>query len=282
MFGVSPAFVVSLYGKQFSVKDFCQALEIANELGFSGFQPEIYVQEALPDWINSGSKTINKKAGELGLQPTQFVAHFMMENFSSPEQINSDSGLEDLKNVIEITKDFNNCKVLTIPIGPLSLHWDQIQDMNLSWASDIRKRFVEKLNKFLELITNSGLVFALEILPSSVVDGIEGFLAICNELNSPDLGINLDTGHAWACREIVPLLPFRLKDRIFGLHLCDNFATENLSLAPGKGSIEWKPFMKNLLSSGYNGSLDIEIGCETELVKSEYTAGLKYLKSLVT
>jgi sugar phosphate isomerase/epimerase len=282
MFGVSPAFVVSLYGKQFSVKDFCQALELVKELGFSGFQPEIYTKEALPDWINSVSKIISKKAGELGLQPTQFVAHFMMENFSTPEEINSDSGLEDIKNVIEIVKHFDNCKVLTIPVGPFNIPWDQIQTMNLSWALNIKKRFVEKINKFLDLIKDSGLVFALEILPSSVAGGVEGFLTICNEINSPDLGINLDTGHAWACREIVPLLPFRLKDRIFGLHLCDNFATENLSLAPGKGSIEWKPFITNLLSSGYNGSLDIEIGCETELVKSEYTAGLKYLKSLVT
>ncbi|MHC4533903.1 MAG: sugar phosphate isomerase/epimerase family protein [Planctomycetota bacterium] len=282
MFGVSPAFVFSLYGKQFSVKDFCQALEVVKELGFEGFQPEIFTKEALPEWINSGSKTISTKAREFDLQATQFVAHFMMENFSTPEEVNSDSGLEDLKNVIEIAKHFDNCRVLTIPVGPFSIQWDQIQAMNPSWALDVKKRFVEKIHKFLELIKESGLVFALEILPFSVVGGIERFLLICNELNSPDLGINLDTGHAWACREIVPLLPFRLKDRIFGLHLCDNFSTENLSLAPGKGSIEWQPFIKNLLSSGYNGSFDIEIGCETEDVKSEYIAGLKYINSLVT
>jgi sugar phosphate isomerase/epimerase len=282
MFGVSPAFVFSLYGKQFSVKDFSQALEVIKELGFSGFQPEIFTKEALPDWINSGSKTINKKAGELGLQATQFVAHFMMENFSMPEKVSSDSGLEDLKNVIEIAKNFDNCRVLTIPVGQFSIQWDQIQAVNSSWAFDVRKRFVEKINAFLELIKESGMIFALEILPFSIVGGIEGFLAICNELDSPALGINLDTGHAWACREIVPLLPFRLKDKIFGLHLCDNFSTENLSLAPGKGSIEWEPFMKNLLSSGYNGSIDIEIGCEAENVKTEYLAGLKYINSLVT
>jgi len=282
MFGVSPAFVVSLYGKQFSVKDFCQALEVVKELGFSGFQPEIFTKEALPDWINSGSKIIGSKARESGLQATQFVAHFMMENFSTPEEVNSDSGLEDLKNVIEIAKHFDNCRVLTVPVGPLSIQWDQIRAMNPSWALDVKKRAVEKISEFLGLIRESGLVFALEILPYSVVGGIEGFLAICNELNSPDLGINLDTGHAWACREIVPLLPFKLKDRIFGLHLCDNFGTENLSLAPGKGSIEWKPFMKNLLSSGYNGSLDIEIGCEAENVRSEYVAGLEYINSLAT
>ena len=282
MFGVSPAFVVSLYGKQFSVKDFCQALDVVKESGFSGFQPEIFTKEALPDWAGSGSKTVGKKAGELGLQATQFVAHFMMENFSTPQEVDSDSGLEDLKSVIEIAKHFDNCRVLTIPVGPFSIQWDQVQAMNPGWVLDVKKRFAEKINKFLELIKVSGLVFALEILPFSVVGGIEGFLVICNELNSPGLGINLDTGHAWACREIVPLLPFRLKDKIFGLHLCDNFGTENLSLAPGKGSIEWQPFMKNLLSSGYNGCLDIEIGCETEDVRSEYVAGLKCINSLVT
>jgi len=282
MFGVSPAFVVSLYGKQFSVKDFCQALEVVKELGFSGFQPEIFTKEALPDWFNSGSKTIGNKAGELDLHATQFVAHFMMDDFSTPEEVNSDSGLEDLKKVIEIAKHFDNCRIITIPVGPFRIQWDQIQVMKPGWFLDVKKRFVEKINKFLELIKRSDLIFALEILPFSIIGGIEGFLAICNELNSPDMGINLDTGHAWACREIVPLLPFRLKGRIFGLHLCDNFGTENLSLAPGKGSIEWKPFMKNLISSGYNGSLDIEIGCETDNVKSEYLASLKYIRSLVT
>ena len=31
MCGVSPEFVVSLYAKQFSVKDFCQTLELVKE-----------------------------------------------------------------------------------------------------------------------------------------------------------------------------------------------------------------------------------------------------------
>jgi sugar phosphate isomerase/epimerase len=282
MFGVSPAFVVSLYGKQFSVQDYCRALELVKELGFSGFQPEIFTKEALPDWINSGSKAVSKQARESGLQATQFVAHFMMESFSTPEAVHSDSGLEDLKQIIEIAKHFDNCRVLTIPVGPFTIQWDQIQTVNPSWALDTRKRLAEKIDRFLQLIENAGLLFALEILPSSAVGGIEGFLAICNELDSPDLGINLDTGHAWACREIVPLLPFRLKDRIFGLHLCDNFGTENLSLTPGKGSIEWKPFMRNLLRSSYNGSIDIEIGCEADDVRSEYVAGLKYISSLAS
>jgi len=282
MFGVSPAFVLSLYGKQFSVKDFCKALVVIKELGFTGFQPEIFIKEALPDWADFGSKTISKKAKELGLQATQFIAHFMMEYFSTPEEVSSDSGLEDLKKVIEITKHFNNCRVLTIPVGQFSIQWDKLQHIDIDWAMEIKKRLVEKINKFLELIKESGLVLALEILPFSIVGGIEGFLTVCSELGSSDLGINLDTGHAWACREIAPLLPLRLKDRIFGLHLCDNFGTENLSLAPGKGSIEWQPFMKNLLSSGYNGSLDIEIACNAEEVRSEYQAGLQYLKSLTT
>jgi sugar phosphate isomerase/epimerase len=281
MFGVSPAFVVSLCGKQFSIKDFCQALELVKDMNFSGFQPEIYLREALPDWFSSGAAAVSDKARALGLQATQFVAHFMMEGFSTPQTIESAS-LEDLKQVIEIAGQFDNCKVLTVPVGPFSIPWDRIEGMNAAWASDIRKRFVEKIGKYLELVKASGLVLALEILPLSLVGGTAGFLEICHELNSPDLGINLDTGHAWACREIVPLLPFMLHDRVFGLHLCDNLGTENLSLAPGKGSIEWKPFLTNLFNSGYRGSLDIEIACEARNVRSEYAAGLEYINSLVT
>lgn len=66
-------------------------------------------------------------------------------------------------------------------------------------------------------------------------------MALCDEIGSPALGLNLDTGHAWACRELAPALPFELGGRIFGLHLGDNLSTENVKWPPGKGSIPWKP-----------------------------------------
>ena len=49
MIGVSPAFMVSLYGPGFSIGNFCEGLHLVRKLGFSAYQPEIMVGTALPE-----------------------------------------------------------------------------------------------------------------------------------------------------------------------------------------------------------------------------------------
>jgi hypothetical protein len=85
MFGVSPAFVASLYGPDLSVPSFCAALPHIRALGLSAFQPEIARKETLPAWMDSGAREVAQAAREAGLTPTQFVAHFMKEFFSTPK-----------------------------------------------------------------------------------------------------------------------------------------------------------------------------------------------------
>ena len=94
MVGVSPAFVFSLYGTSFSVADFCDALPRIKRLGFFAYQPEIYVAEAIPEWLREAGH-LQRTAADLGLTPTQFVAHFMLEWFASPERLDPDLGLDD-------------------------------------------------------------------------------------------------------------------------------------------------------------------------------------------
>jgi sugar phosphate isomerase/epimerase len=55
-------------------------------------------------------------------------------------------------------------------------------------------------------------------------------------------------------------------------------STENIKLAPGKGTIPWKPLLANLVCAGYDGSWDIEIGCRPDQVTEEYGFGLNYLQ----
>ena len=109
-----------------------------------------------------------------------------------------------------------------------------------------------------------------------LVDKIQAYLEVVTKA-----GLNLDTGHAWATRDPVDLLPLKLKDRIFGLHLKDNDSDQNKPLAPGKGTINWKIFLENMDKIGYSGSLDIEIGCSLEQVRAEYRNGLDYLKMIL-
>jgi sugar phosphate isomerase/epimerase len=100
------------------------------------------------------------------------------------------------------------------------------------------------------------------------------------DATAADLGLNFDSGHAWACRKLVPALPFELAGRVFGTHLGDNCSTENVKLPPGKGTIPWAPLLRNLRAAGYTGSLDIEIGCPAAEVEDQYRAGLEFLRSL--
>lgn len=279
MIGVSPAFIVSLYGPEFSIGNFCEGLQLVKKLGFSAYQPEILVETALPEWAHDAS-SVHRTASDLGLVPTQFVAHFMMGEFSNAEKLTPRSGIDKLNQIVDIIQIFQKCKVLTIPASIFSVHWDSPEATDFRWWQEVRQRLVEKIGRYVEVVEEAGLKLAFEILPFSVIGGISRFLSLCSEIGSPALGLNFDTGHAWACRELVPMLPFELQGRIFGTHLGDNMSTENIKLAPGKGAIPWKPLLANLVGAGYDGSWDIEIGCRPDQVIEEYRFGLNYLQPL--
>jgi len=278
MIGVSPAFIASLYGSGFTIGNFCEGLKLVSKLGFSAYQPEILAGTALPEWTADALR-VHQTANDLGLVPTQFVAHFMLEQFSNSEKLNPLNGIDELNRVLDIMQVFSPCRVLTIPASTFDVNWDSPLATNSSWWKQARQQLVEKTGRYVEIVAEAGMKLAFEILPFSVFGGIGRFLDLCDEIGSPVLGLNFDTGHTWACRDLVPLLPFELKERIFGTHLGDNMSTENIKLAPGKGTIPWKPLLANLAGAGYDGSMDIEIGCRPDQVIAEYGFGLNYLRS---
>jgi len=280
MFGVSPAFIISKYGINFTVEQFCESLVQIKDLGFKGFQPEVFLLSELEKWHNDGAKLVSERATQLKLIPTQFVAHFLLESFSTSDKLFSDSGIEELKIVIDIVDEFPKTNNIVVPIGPFCLGGVETKDQKI--YDQLKERLTNKLKIFLDLIRSSGKNFALEIMPNSIVEGINGFLDLHRLLGSPkEFGISLDTGHTWASREIVSLTPLKLKEKIFGLHLCDNDSNLNKSLPPGKGTIDWNLFMKSLVLSGYQGSLDIEVICEEKDIDEEYSYGKETLEKII-
>ena len=88
-------------------------------------------------------------------------------------------------------------------------------------------------------------------MPSAVIGGIDGFKRLCDQLDTDTLGLNYDTGHAWAAKENLSMIPAKLNGQILGTHFCDNFSFENVSLRPGTGSIDWPGIIDSLGASGY-------------------------------
>jgi len=251
-------------------------VEVA-ELGFEHFQPEVFHVENLADWINGGSQQVRQCSEDLGLRPSQFVAHFMLKAFSDTPSVMSDSGLVEIDTVLQIVDRFENCPIVTIPLGAFD-------PQGIDTPGDFTALFnrcVEKIGRLLETVERAGRRLALEILPAAVIGGIDGFMRLCDQLSTDTLGLNYDTGHAWAAKENLYIIPAKLNGKILGTHVCDNFGHENLSLCPGAGSIDWPQVIDGLRISGYRGCFDVEIICPPEAVRQEYSQGREFIETIL-
>jgi protein FrlC len=276
LIGVSPAYFISRCGDRFTPYDVAEGLTDVAQLGYNGFQLEVFNGEYLRDWVEEGAKRVRRRSSELGLVATQFVAHFMMEAFADPERINSDLGIDEMQSVLEIVDLFEECRLITIPLGT----FESLPIHTTHEHQALYHRCLEKLAQLLELVESSGRKLALEILPKAFIGGIDGFLRLGDQLGTDSLGLNFDTGHAWAAKENLYLVPAKLGRRILGTHLCDNCGNENLSLRPGTGSIDWKRLLAALKHIGYAGWLDLEIICKPDEVRREYDAGHKFVRKI--
>ena len=276
MTGVSPAYFISRYTDRFTPAEMCEGLAEIAELRFQHFQPEVFHAENLTDWVNGGSQQVQQCSESLGLKPSQFLAHFMLNAFGNPASVMSDSGIVEIDSVLEIVDRFEDCPLITIPLGVFDFK-------GIAKRSDyitLFNRCVEKIGKLLERVEGAGRRLALEIMPAAVIGGIDGFLRLCEKLGTDTLGLNFDTGHAWAAKENLYLVPAKLGRRILGTHVCDNYGNENLSLRPATGSIDWKLLLPALKHIGYAGWLDLEIICEPDEVRREYDAGHKFIRKI--
>jgi sugar phosphate isomerase/epimerase len=277
MIGVSPAFFISLFTNRFTADDMAAGLKTLAETGYEGFQLEVFHRETLPGWVQQGASLVRRESAERKLKATQFVAHFMIEAFASAETLYSDAGIEEMKSVLDIVDRFQECSIVTVPLGafvapriPTTEDYPRFFD-----------RCAEKIGLLLELVERSSRRMALEILPSAIIGGMDGFMRLCERLGTVTLGFNFDTGHAWASKENLCLIPAKIGKQILGTHLCDNFGNENLSLRPGAGSIDWPRLIETLRASGYEGSFDIEIICRPEETRHEYSKARSYIETLL-
>ncbi|MFQ3620894.1 MAG: sugar phosphate isomerase/epimerase [Spirochaetales bacterium] len=291
MFGVSPAYFFSRFSTDFTVDQIVQALPDLRCMDFEGIQLEIFHADRLREW-ESKSQLLAKALDSEGLIPTQFVAHFLLQAFESEEYLLSNYGLDEWKRVVDIVQNFPQCKVVTLPFPPFKAQKGEIY--NPTRYNRLYGALLNKVAKMLEGVETQGLKMALEIMPFSLVGNLEGFIRLSAALGTNTLGYNFDTGHAYHSKEILSLIPARLKEpignigvkdltfnitsRIYGTHLKDIKEGVAQAVRPGAGQLNWEEVLSNLIASGYTGSLDLEIPCREDEVQEEYTKGLKFLK----
>lgn len=279
MFGVSPAFFISSFGDRFSPDDYCTGIDRLVSLGFDSVQLEVFHPDSIDQWADDGFARVVAHARDRGLAVSQCVGHVLLNAFTSEQSLASDWGVGETE-AIATALAADSCGLLTIPIP--AFRTPGLATVR-RWV-EIERRFTDKLASMVTAAQRRGLTVALEVLPGSLVGGVAGFLRIADALEQTGcgrLGFNFDSGHAWASGELPALAVHRLGERITGTHLCDNFGTENLSLAPGTGSIDWPPLMEMLRGVGYVGSYDVEIHCPPGDADHRYQQAREFLSEII-
>lgn len=274
MFGTSPAYIFSLYTTDFSVENYIEGIGKLKKAGYDGYQGEIFHPTKVEEWVKK-APLLRKVADDLGMTETQFVAHFLLFSTKTEDKLFSDYGYEEMKKVIAINEVLGS-KVVTLPIGgPYETNGKVYGpgDYEKVW-----NRFVEKVSTYADFAKDAGMVLAMEIVPGSILQNTDGLLRLIQDSGKDNIGLNFDTGHAWASKERIEFIPSKMKGKIYGTHLKDNFTFENLPLPPGKGNIPWRSVIAGLRDNGYTGSLDLEIATEKEKVDADYAFGKQYLE----
>jgi sugar phosphate isomerase/epimerase len=276
--GLSPAFVISSATAGFSAWDYLPAIRRASAMEFQSLQLEVFRTEAIEEWTFELQSEVRQSLAGAGLIPSQFVAHFMLEDFRSAASLAKQNGLATFDRFLELAAAFQDCPVVTLPIPPFAAEYG----VGPEAFAQVRSSLVDHLGNLLERATAAGKRLALEVMPHSVIGGTEGFLRLSREAGLASLAYNFDTGHAWARKESLELIPALLGEALVGTHLCDNHGHESLKLRPGRGTIDFAAVLASLEAAGYRGFLDLEILCPPDAVEREYASGMALLEALIS
>lgn len=83
-----------------------------------------------------------------------------------------------------------------------------------------------------------------------------------------------DTGHAHISLQAQAKSIRKIGSRLKMVHINDNFAEDDVHLAPFLGSVPWAEIMKALKEIGYSGSMNLEVKCNRlpEPLRAPYAA----------
>ncbi len=113
------------------------------------------------------------------------------------------------------------------------------------------------LEALLPMIEERSVKIALEPHYRSQIQYLEDYDAIFRRVQSPQVGITLDSGHFHAAGVDWRRLIDRYSDRIYNFHVKDHIGTQ--SVAIGAGTVDLKGYIEALHAIGYEGPLALEL-----------------------
>ena len=104
------------------------------------------------------------------------------------------------------------------------------------------------------------MLVTLENHTGNNLETIEDYETIFDAIDSPNIGLCLDTGHFEGSGIRLAKVVERLQSRTFHVDLkdCNAFGQGHKTVAFGKGTTDFEAFLSQLMETGYQGYLVIE------------------------
>jgi len=136
------------------------------------------------------------------------------------------------------------------------------------------------IKALLPLIENKPVRLALEPHFGSQIQFFEDYEAIFEQIESPQVGITLDSGHFHSAGVDWKGLIHRYPERIYNFHVKDHVGTQSVPL--GTGEIDLRGYIKELHAIGYEGALAVELEVvDMENLPRYCSEAFVYLRDLV-
>lgn len=282
------------YLKAPSLEEVIEAGKWAAGLGFKGVEAEASTVSQLNEVFSPKNVPKIRKAYEsLGLEVPQYFGYFdpLIFDFASLDEKKRRRCLDLFHRVVEVAAGLGTRVVTHISTPPpgVEMRWatrragqapsEIIVPLDFSW-SRAWENLVDSVGKCCDMAQDAGLLFALEPRSPEMISNTDAMLRLMDTIKANNLGVNLDTGHLFVQREVLPISIEKLGDRIFATHLSDN---DGLAIgyhwSPGSGGIEWEGVLRALKKVGYDGFLTLEIvGIDKAAIDNEYVKGKKFIE----
>jgi sugar phosphate isomerase/epimerase len=119
--------------------------------------------------------------------------------------------------------------------------------------------FVESLRQIIAQAESRGIRVGIEPEPGLLIGTTEQAGILVDQIGSPNLGINWDSGHAVVAGENLPDVIRRFGSHFFNIHIEDIRDAKHYHLIPGEGDMNFNELFTVLSESGYNGFFTVEL-----------------------
>jgi sugar phosphate isomerase/epimerase len=141
---------------------------------------------------------------------------------------------------------------------------------------------IGSLNQIALRCKELGIMCVLENkLPHLLFGNTSDILWILDGINTADVGVCLDTGHAFLANDMHSLV-HKLSGHLRMIHAHDNNGANDNHSPPGDGKIDWEKFLHDLIEVQFRGALILEMAGNNDpaVTMANARRGRSYLREI--